>query len=135
MGQRSSLFDTPLVALAAALSASPWIASPKCCNRAAVGHVEHPVGYLLYSSGSLIHFVISSHPIHMLFQLQAKSLEVATAHSGFESFVEGKKSNFKVGDFFHQEHHRNFECNYGDPKVPIDRWRQRLVINASGINM
>ena len=24
--------------------------------------------------------------------------------------------------FFHYLHHRYFECNYGDPIIPYDRW-------------
>ncbi len=25
-------------------------------------------------------------------------------------------------DYFHYVHHRYFECNYGNPVVPFDRW-------------
>ena len=27
-----------------------------------------------------------------------------------------------LGDFFHQLHHRYFECNYGSEEIPLDRW-------------
>ncbi len=27
-----------------------------------------------------------------------------------------------MGDFFHQLHHRYFECNYGTVEMPWDRW-------------
>ncbi|WP_287307857.1 hypothetical protein [Mesorhizobium sp.] len=27
-----------------------------------------------------------------------------------------------MGDFFHQLHHRYFECNYGGTEVPLDAW-------------
>jgi lathosterol oxidase len=84
----------------------------------------HPVEHLLYLSGPLIQFVISSHPLHMLFQLQAKALDACASHSGFESCVLDEKKLFKLGDFFHQQHHRYFECNYGNIEVPIDRWNQ-----------
>ena len=26
------------------------------------------------------------------------------------------------GNFFHYLHHRYFECNYGGPAAPLDRW-------------
>ena len=26
-----------------------------------------------------------------------------------------------IGDFFHQLHHRSFECNYGNSEVPLDK--------------
>ena len=28
----------------------------------------------------------------------------------------------KAGDFFHQLHHRYFECNYGTSEIPFDKW-------------
>ena len=27
-----------------------------------------------------------------------------------------------MGDFFHQLHHRYFECNYGTVEMPWDKW-------------
>ena len=27
-----------------------------------------------------------------------------------------------ISPFFHYLHHRYFECNYGDPIIPYDRW-------------
>ena len=27
----------------------------------------------------------------------------------------------RLGDFFHQLHHRFFECNYGNSEVPLDK--------------
>ena len=26
------------------------------------------------------------------------------------------------GSYFHQQHHRYFECNYGETDFPIDKW-------------
>ena len=28
----------------------------------------------------------------------------------------------ELGDFFHQLHHRYFECNYGTIEMPWDKW-------------
>ena len=27
-----------------------------------------------------------------------------------------------VGSFFHHLHHRYFNCNYGSPEIPFDKW-------------
>ena len=27
-----------------------------------------------------------------------------------------------AGSYFHQLHHRYFECNYGEPDIPFDHW-------------
>ena len=27
-----------------------------------------------------------------------------------------------LGSFFHQLHHRHFDCNYGNGEVPWDKW-------------
>lgn len=38
-----------------------------------------------------------------------------------EVVVNGKR-RIKLGDFFHQLHHRYFECNYGIAETPWDKW-------------
>lgn len=40
------------------------------------------------------------------------------ADTGFAHDPEAERS----GDFFHQLHHRYFECNYGTSEVPFDKW-------------
>jgi len=82
----------------------------------------HPVEHLLYFSSVLIHFVVASHPVHVLFHLYLEGLNPAFSHSGYEGIeVKGNKL-MKTGDFFHQLHHRYFECNYGTAEMPWDRW-------------
>ncbi len=86
------------------------------------GMSMHPVEHLLYLSTCMIHWIVASHPIHVLFHLQLKSLEASTSHSGFESLFIRDKRQLALGDFFHQMHHRYFECNYGTLEMPWDRW-------------
>jgi sterol desaturase/sphingolipid hydroxylase (fatty acid hydroxylase superfamily) len=84
----------------------------------------HPVEHILYLSNVLLHLVLASHPIHFLFSLQVKTLLAPTSHAGFEKLAADAESQngVPVGDFFHQLHHRYFECNYGEPELPFDNW-------------
>ncbi len=82
----------------------------------------HPVEHLLYFSNIAIHFVIASHPLHVLFHMFAQGLGPAVSHCGFASLVIKGKAVLPMGDFFHQLHHRYFECNYGTYEMPVDLW-------------
>jgi sterol desaturase/sphingolipid hydroxylase (fatty acid hydroxylase superfamily) len=82
------------------------------------------VEHLLYLSSVAIHVILASHPIHFIFHLQSKVLQGPTSHAGFEKITAGTESEngLAIGDFFHQLHHRYFECNYGEPDIPFDEW-------------
>ena len=82
----------------------------------------HPVEHLLYFNSVAIHFVVASHPMHVLFHLLVQSLNPAFSHSGYDGIVAGGRKRFEAGDFFHQLHHRYFNCNYGTAEMPWDRW-------------
>ena len=82
----------------------------------------HPIEHVLYFSSILIHFVVPSHPIHVIFHLFSLSLGALLSHSGFERVLLRDKETLKAGSFHHQLHHRYFECNYGSEEVPLDRW-------------
>lgn len=88
------------------------------------GFSMHPVEHLLYLSSVAIHVILASHPIHFIFHLQSKVLQGPTSHAGFEKITAGTESEngLAIGDFFHQLHHRYFECNYGEPDIPFDEW-------------
>ncbi|MEO9877587.1 MAG: sterol desaturase family protein [Anderseniella sp.] len=86
------------------------------------GMSMHPVEHVLYLSTGLVHWLIASHPVHFLFHMQLKALEASTSHSGYESLLIRDRSKLALGDFFHQMHHRYFECNYGTLEMPWDRW-------------
>ena len=80
----------------------------------------HPVEHGLYFSSLLIHFVVPSDPIHVIFHAYNLALNPAVSHCGFEKLVARGRSQMALGDFFHQLHHRYFECNYGTAEVPWD---------------
>ena len=86
------------------------------------GFSMHPVEHLLYLSSLFIHLVVPSHPIHMLFHAYWLTLATATSHSGYEVLILGKNNKTNIATFFHQLHHRYFNCNYGNVELPMDRW-------------
>ncbi|RMN40287.1 Sterol desaturase/sphingolipid hydroxylase, fatty acid hydroxylase superfamily [Pseudomonas syringae] len=87
------------------------------------GLVMHPVEHLLYWSSVLIHFVVPSHPIHILFQLQYSSLQPAQGHAGFERVVLPSGNHLETHDYYHYLHHKYLECNYGgDGPFALDKW-------------
>ncbi|MDH3666809.1 MAG: sterol desaturase family protein [Paracoccaceae bacterium] len=86
------------------------------------GISTHPVEHLLYFSSVAIHFVVASHPAHFLFHIYIQALNPAASHSGFDGLLVRDRKRVELGDFFHQLHHRNFECNYGTAEMPWDRW-------------
>jgi lathosterol oxidase len=86
------------------------------------GFSMHPVEHSLYISSMLIHLVVPSHPIHMLFHAYWLTLATATSHSGYQQLVLGPSTKIKISTFFHQLHHRYFTCNYGNVELPMDRW-------------
>ena len=82
----------------------------------------HPIEHLMYLSSLFIHFIIPSHPVHFLFHAYFETVGAATSHAGFEGLLVRKRKRLDLGDFFHQLHHRYFECNYGNVEMPWDRW-------------
>ena len=82
----------------------------------------HPVEHVLYLSSLLIHLVVPSHPVHMLFHLYWLTLATSTSHSGFAAAVFGKNLTVDTATFFHMLHHRYYHCNFGNPEMPMDRW-------------
>ena len=82
----------------------------------------HPVEQVLYFSTLLVHFIVPSHPVHFLFHAFAMALNPALSHSGFDALLIKDKRKLEMGEFFHQLHHRYFECNYGTPEMPWDKW-------------
>ena len=80
----------------------------------------HPVEHLLYFGSVLVHFVIASHPVHVIFHLMFYGLYAITTHTGFEGVFLRNRKRLHLGNFHHQIHHRYFECNYGTLDVPWD---------------
>ena len=87
------------------------------------GLAMHPAEHLLYFSSALIHWVIPSHPLHVIFNLQFLAAYPAQDHSGFNRVALGKDRSVPTGDRMHYLHHKLFEVNYGSTgTIPIDRW-------------
>jgi sterol desaturase/sphingolipid hydroxylase (fatty acid hydroxylase superfamily) len=82
----------------------------------------HPIEHAFYFSSVLIHFVIPSHPIHILFHFMILTIGAVIGHCGYDGFLINKKNKFALGHFHHQLHHRYFECNYGTIETPLDVW-------------
>lgn len=82
----------------------------------------HPVEHFLFYTNFAIHLVVPSHPLHVLFHGYMQSVHPIFSHSGFEKLVVSGRDRAAMGDFFHQLHHRYFECNYGTIEMPWDRW-------------
>lgn len=86
------------------------------------GMSMHPVEAFGYLSAMLILLILPSHPVHMVFLGYWLMLGAASSHSGYEAIWVKDKSRLLIGAFFHQLHHRYYECNYGNAEMPWDKW-------------
>ena len=82
----------------------------------------HPLEHAIYFSSLLIHFVVPTSPLHILFHVYTFTLHPVCSHSGFDGLMAAGGKRAQLGDFFHQLHHKYFECNYGTVEMPWDRW-------------
>ena len=76
----------------------------------------------LYFTTYFIHLIVPSHPLHLMFHIYFQQTTPIFSHAGFERIIPNEGQSAKAGDFFHQLHHRYFECNYGTSEIPFDRW-------------
>ena len=86
------------------------------------GLAMHPVESFILVTDTLIFLLVPAHPIHVLFLLYHHGIGAPTSHAGFEKLLIGGKTGLELGDFFHQLHHKYFDCNYGTWETPWDRW-------------
>ena len=82
----------------------------------------HPVEHLIFLGAVLIHWIIASHPVHVLYHLQYFALSAATTHSGYNRISKNDKKVLSLGTFHHQMHHRFLHCNYGGLEFPWDKF-------------
>ena len=52
----------------------------------------HPVEHVLYFSGVILHWIVPSHPLHVIFHLQHLAFSPAQGHSGFHEVVLGENA-------------------------------------------
>lgn len=86
------------------------------------GMSMHPVEHVFYFSSMLMFLILPFAPVHVLFLLYWQMLGAASSHSGYEAVWVKDKSRLLIGAFFHQLHHRYYECNYGNSEMPWDKW-------------
>jgi sterol desaturase/sphingolipid hydroxylase (fatty acid hydroxylase superfamily) len=82
----------------------------------------HPVEHFMYLTTICVHWVVASHPIHLFFHILYQGPGAAMTHTGYEDLLVKDKRSLALGTFYHQLHHRYFECNYGNQEMPWDRW-------------
>ena len=85
------------------------------------GNAMHPIEHIIWMGGVLIYLPLACHPVHFLFSQQLSILGAVTSHSGYEGLMIGGRKGIRLGDFFHQLHHRFYECNYGTAEVGLDK--------------
>ena len=82
----------------------------------------HPIEHVIYLSTVLIHFIVPSSPLLIIFHLSYFTLSAATTHTGYQGIAWRGKIVLPLGTFHHQLHHRYFTCNYGGLETPWDQW-------------
>lgn len=86
------------------------------------GLAMHPIEHLVYFSVVLIHWVVPSHPFHVIFNLLHTGLTPAQGHSGFDEIVVAGDKTIPNHNYMHYLHHRYHTVNFGDGLVPLDQW-------------
>ena len=82
----------------------------------------HPVEHLLYWSDALIHLIVPSHPLLLLYHLQVTGTGAIIGHVGFDKVETRHDNAVDTQAYAHYLHHRFFEVNYADGTLPIDKW-------------
>lgn len=82
----------------------------------------HPVEHILYFTGVLIHLVVPSHPLHSMFQLMHAGMSPAKSHVGFDRMHLDDDHAIDTDNYYHYLHHKYFEVNYGEKRIPFDEW-------------
>ncbi len=82
----------------------------------------HPLEHLIFLGSVLVHWIILSHPVHVLYHLQYFCLSAATTHCGYHSIAKKERKILSLGTFHHQMHHRFVHCNYGGLEFPWDKF-------------
>ena len=80
----------------------------------------HPVEHIIFFSPVLVHLFLPSHPFHIVFHVSWLALGPVGTHTGVEALLVRGRKLVALGMFHHQLHHRYYECNYGNPDIPLD---------------
>ena len=82
----------------------------------------HPIEHLLYFSTVLFFMVIPVSPFVVILTNLFTAMDPARGHCGFDRFEIGYGRTMPAGTYYHDLHHKYFECNYGLQVIPIDAW-------------
>ncbi len=86
------------------------------------GLAMHPVEQFILMSDTLIFFLISCHPVHVIYDSIFHGIGAPLSHTGYDKLKLGKRVQFDLGDFYHQLHHRFVDTNHGTQDTPFDLW-------------
>lgn len=76
----------------------------------------HPIEHAIYFSSLLIHFIVPSSPMHVLFHVYTFTLHPICSHSGFDGLLAKGQKRAQLGDFF-------INCTIGTLNVIMGRLR------------
>ncbi len=82
----------------------------------------HPGEHLIYFSSVLLHWIVPSNPVHVVFHMVHLTMSPPVTHSGFEKVVLDDGKAVDTNALAHYLHHKYFEVNYSDGAVPLDKW-------------
>ncbi|MFV0245128.1 MAG: sterol desaturase family protein [Qingshengfaniella sp.] len=82
----------------------------------------HPVEHLLYWSDALVHLILPSHPLLLLYHLQVTGTGAVIGPVGFDTIETGAEGAVGTHAYSHYLHHKYFEVNYADGMIPLDQW-------------
>jgi len=86
------------------------------------GLAMHPVESFILMTDVVIFLIVPAHPVHVLFLMFHHGIGAPTSHAGFDKLRLRRSVGIEIGDFFHQLHHKYFDCNYGTGETPWDQW-------------
>lgn len=82
----------------------------------------HPVEHIIYFSTVVVQWLVALHPLNALYQIHLAALQPAPGHCGFQKMNVCRGLDVAAGSYFHYQHHKYFECNYGGSLMPLDKW-------------
>lgn len=74
----------------------------------------HPIEHIIYYTCTLLPLVFTLHPLHFYMNKLHADISPVSGHDGFDQPA--------GGSHFHYLHHAHYDCNYGTPMMPFDRW-------------
>ncbi len=80
-----------------------------------------PVGHLLYFSGILIRFIVSSNPVLAIYHLYFAGYGAVVGHIGFDKVVLDDETAVPTLACNHYLHHKYFEVNYSEGLAAPDK--------------